>query len=150
MCIKNLFRKQGFAYPEEKKGWDIFSDVRTLKAIWCSDYKVTNLQWGISLNVIIDDSITAPAWTVGNIIYIQSQFANVGILAHEAAHVSYSLLEDKRGFEIVFNYLADNPKIKLLREMGKLSTAIENHAEIYRYWGNQMPESLKQYYPELL
>lgn len=152
MCdwIKNLFHKQKFAYPEQSKGQDIFTNVNDLKVAWCAKYCVEELLWGLSLNVVIDNTIKTPAHTISGIIYIQSQWLNIGVLAHEAAHISYSLLDDKKGFEIVFNYLSDNPKIKLLRDMGKLSTIIENYAEIYRYWGNQMPESLIKYYPKLL
>lgn len=157
MCIADLFnflivkKTLTVAYPEEIKGQNISSDPAYLKYLWAEKYQVKDKAWGLSLQVIFDDTITNPAWTITDVIYIQSQFANPGVLAHEAAHVSYSLLTDKgkADFEIKFNLLSSDPKIILLKNMGKLSNMIENHAEIYRYWGNQMPGTLKQFYPKL-
>jgi hypothetical protein len=150
MCLDLFKKKLKFAFPEQQKGHGIFNNLNDLKYVWCFDYNVADQVWGLSLNVIIDDSITAPAWTVTDIIYIQSQWANVGVLAHEVAHVVYSLLEDRSQFDIEFNRLLQDKRIRLLSSKGKLSSPVENHAELYRYWGNQMPESLKPFYPKLI
>lgn len=155
MCIADLFnfltvkKTSAVAYPEELKGQNISSNPTYLKYLWTEKYQVKDKAWGLSLQVIFDDTITNPAWTITDVIYIQSQFANPGVLAHEAAHVVYPLI-DKDGFEVKFNKLLADPKIVLLSKMGKLLSMIENHAEIYRYWGNQMPETLKHFYPKLI
>lgn len=149
--IKSLTKRKPLtvAYPEEKEGQDISSDPAYLKYLWVEKYQVKDREWGLAIQVIFDDSITNPAWTVGDVIYMQHKYANPGVLAHEVAHVVYPLI-DKDGFEKELFKQRNDPKIVLLCQKCKITTIVESYAEIYRYWGNQMPESLKPFYPKLI
>jgi hypothetical protein len=87
-------------------------------------------------------------------VAIKPGWVNPGVIAHEQAHNSYSLLspEQKSAFSALHVYLKNtNPLIKQLYSLNAfgLTSDIEGHAEVYRYIGQQMPEELKQYYPTL-
>lgn len=79
---------------------------------------------------------------------------NPGVIAHEVAHFSWSLLSDaeRLDFENLYTPLIKtDPYIKLLysQNIYGLSSTIEGHAEVYRYIGQKMPAVLKKYYPKL-
>jgi hypothetical protein len=88
-------------------------------------------------------------------IDIEPEYCNPGVFAHEAGgHGAYALLSS--GQKVDFNILFDSmkntdPKLVYLWSVNNygLSSDVEGHAETYRYWGNLMPECLKQYYPRL-
>jgi len=88
-------------------------------------------------------------------MWIRPEWANPGVIAHELAHESYSLLNagQKAGFGVELNRLENtNNMVRLLYSRIPYAKAnvIEAHAEIYRYMGEWMPETLKKYYPKLL
>jgi hypothetical protein len=99
----------------------------------------------------------AATWQLGNIRYLASlaSWFNPGVIAHEQAHNSYALLSegDRAAFEAAYNAVKDtDPLIQLLYRTNTygLTNVVEGHAEVYRYLGEQMPDSLKRYYPRLL
>jgi hypothetical protein len=87
-------------------------------------------------------------------LIVLAKWLNPGVLAHEQAHNSYSLLSDadKSAFSAAYNKVKkSDPYIKLLYSINTygLSSDVEGHAEIYRYIGNRMPASLIRFYPQL-
>jgi hypothetical protein len=92
--------------------------------------------------------------TDGRHLIIKAPFLNTGVMAHEQAHNSYALLtpEDKAQFAIDYKPLKTTDRL-MKAVFPKVSTTtddVESHSEIYRYLGNQMPQSLYKYYPKLL
>jgi len=108
--------------------------------------------------ITLSDTIPYPAATYqdGNTRHLvaRPEYANGGVIAHEQAHNSYALLtnEQKAAFTILFDSLKNtDPKLVYLWSVNSygLKDDVEGHAETYRYWGSEMPEELKQYYPKL-
>lgn len=106
------------------------------------------------MNFIISLKFLNPAATSSatRLMWIRPEWANPGVIAHALAHVSYSLLtmKMKEDFSTVYTPLKNtDPLIKLLYYQNRfgLTDDIEGHAEVYRYYGDKMPDQLKQYYP---
>ncbi len=100
-------------------------------------------------------SIKVPAFTYADTkeMSIDPMWANPGVIAHEMSHISYSFLTatDIGQFTITYEEVKTDALVKLLESQNqymKVST-VELHAEIYRYLGGRMPESLKAFYPKL-
>jgi hypothetical protein len=98
----------------------------------------------------------AMTWQVGNKRYLAclAKWLNVGVIAHEQAHNSYALLTEDEKAEWKSVYLdirESDPLIKYLFKINPygLTNEIEGHAEIGRYIGQSMSESLRKYYPKL-
>jgi hypothetical protein len=124
------------------KGWKVPQQYQT----W----------WRNEMNIIISLQYSVPAATVSETrqVWIRPEWTNPGVIAHELAHVSYSLLTEalKANFSAVYTPLKNtDPLIKLLYSQNTygLNNDVEGHAEVYRYLGEKMPEQLKQYYPKL-
>jgi len=103
-----------------------------------------------------DPKIPAMSWGTGGIRHIAclAPWLNPGVVAHEQAHNSYSLMteEQKAAFTALWDSTKNtDPKLVYLWSKNTYGTTsdIEGHAECYRYWGSEMPEELKQYYPKL-
>jgi hypothetical protein len=88
-------------------------------------------------------------------VYVLASWLTPGVVAHEQAHNSWALLSDydRTGFEAfwksgVYNY---EPLVQLLMKTNQYwkTSIVETHAEVYRYLGEKMPESLKRFYPKL-
>jgi hypothetical protein len=95
-----------------------------------------------------------PAWMDNGTLVVKPEWLSPGLMAHEWAHYSWSQLSEgqRMCFQNAFIPLKDtNRWIKLLYKLYpyNLGTYIEIHAEVYRYIGQTMPESLKKYYPGL-
>ena len=107
---------------------------------------------------VTDPDIKTPAfsWGSGGVRYIAclAPWLNSGVIAHEQAHNSYSMLSVDLTLQWVIDYkaiLAVNPLVQLVQTLHPYfnTSDIEAHAEIYRYLGEQMPPALKIYYPRL-
>lgn len=94
-------------------------------------------------------------------LYILAPYLNPGTIAYEMAHPAFALLTDeqKTKYQVTFSNLrgVDPLLVKLFKQYSGELTAdtdvdirIAGHAQIYRILGDQMPEILKQYYPQLL
>lgn len=133
--------------------------VEGLLAAWFDGWKVPQQYqtwWRNEMSIAISVEYPSGAATISETrqMWIRPEWANPGVLAHELAHVSYSLLteEAKADFSAVYTPLKDtDPLIKLLYSQNTygLTNDIEGHAEVYRYLGEQMPEQLKHYYPNM-
>jgi hypothetical protein len=88
-------------------------------------------------------------------LFINPKWANKGVLAHELSHVCYFLLltpYEQLEFDKAFaeSLVGDALVMLLDKENDYMNTSnIEGYAEVYRYLGERMPDSLKKYYPEL-
>ena len=128
---------------------------------WEINYGVPEMHreyWKTKISIKLDANLPYPAATYkqGGIrhLTIKPEWVNPGVIAHEQAHNSYSLLseEQKAEFSAVYTPLkTKNPLIILLFSQNKygLTNNIEGHAEVYRYLGEKMPDDLKKYYPKL-
>jgi hypothetical protein len=139
---------------------------------WLEERKVPRDNWDYFLNAIalevydvwpaekvaagLNPQTPAMTWQEGNKRHLAclAKWLNPGVIAHEEAHNSYALLSDQQmnDFGAVYTpMIKTDPLIKLLYSKNTygLTSVVEGHAEVYRYIGEKMPESLKQYYPKL-
>ncbi len=108
----------------------------------------------LGIDIKLAKELSSPAATFSETkqMYVKPEWANPSVIAHEIAHISYSLLTDKSQFTLVFNEAMFNDE--LLKYLWSVkpymrSSIIETHADIYRYLGEEMPKSLKTFYPNL-
>jgi hypothetical protein len=147
-------------YPEEEmrlgqKVSDV--NVPSLKENYYHAYSVPpiNRETLDKVRVNIEDQTYYPAYTAGMTITMNPQWANIGVLAHEMAHVIYFQYlsgEDTIRFAQEYNALIlTDPLLILLDSKNSYMNInyIEGHAEVYRYLGKYMPSALKKYYPLL-
>jgi hypothetical protein len=148
------------------------TDVSKVITKWLSDWGVPEPYWdywktAIDIQVYerypqslismgINPDTPAATWEAGGKrhLTIKPQWLNPGVIAHEQAHNSYSLLtpSQKANFPGVYTPLKETDYlIKLLYSKNSygLSNDIEGHAEVYRYIGQRMPGELKLFYPKL-
>lgn len=129
---------------------------------WLSDWGVPDQPddyWRLVVRVVLDSTITAPAWTVDKVISVRPEWLNPGVLAHEFAHVSWSLLTDQQrnDFSAAYTRLVTDDKLlafvysqtAYMKATWGQNNNIEGHAENWRYLGQSMPRELKQFYPRL-
>jgi len=157
--ILKLFTRPSLPHPQEKVDYSQTTeniDVNSVVRKWLADWQVPeqyHADW-LMKPIKIDTGLPCPAWVYNGILSVRPEWCNPGVIAHEHAHISYSLLSEKEKVSFEKEYLPlvnTNPLIKLLysRNQYGLSSLIEGHAEVYRYIGQQMPEFLKKYYPKL-
>jgi hypothetical protein len=176
MCLKKLlelFQKPGsppvvpqpvpiplaIPHPEEPMNPDATIQsvsVDMVRQSWYLQWQVPESSYPFfdAIKIKMDPTIAFPAWTCGNEITCQPAFCNPGVLAHEMAHVIWFTMTDnqKADFQTAYNaILATDPMMTLLDSQNSyMNTAIvEAHAEVYRYLGERMTDSLKKYYPKL-
>ena len=171
MCIKWFKPKLKLPHPEEPKNTTQTMDNTYPAAImekWFDSYNVpvenrdyfrTWLVVKLVKPLIVGfQEVPACTYWDGNDkrhLDIEPEYCNPGVLAHEAGgHGSYTLLtyEQSQSFNNLFDSMKNtDPKLVYLWTVNNygLTSNVEGHAEVYRYWGNEMPESLKVYYPKL-
>lgn len=158
MCkaILNLFKKESkLPHPEEARLTKPIEDVEVTRHAWFVKYQVPMAYWSYWQNIQI--TITPDvsfADCSSEEIRVNPYWANPGVLAHEAAHRSYSFLSDdeKAAFAVEHDrQKANSPMVRLLYSINQygLTSQIEGHAECYRYLAEKMPEDLKIFYPKL-
>lgn len=151
-------------HPEEPKNDSQTIDNVDVDAVltkWLVDWQVPPEHWYFWRNKIVvqlDPSLNYPAatWEISGIRYlaVRPEYCNAGVIAHEQAHNSYALLTDgqKLEFSATYNSLKDtDPLIRFLycKNTYGLTSDVEGMAEIYRYLGDKVPNSLKPFYPKL-
>jgi hypothetical protein len=149
-------------HPEEPPDYSKTIDNTTTEGLleaWFYGWNVPQHHqtwWRNEMSIEISLEYPSAAATISEAkqMWIRPEWANPGVLAHELAHVSHSTLTEPRKAEFSADYtlLKDtDPLIKLLYSQNTygLTNDIEGHAEVYRYLGEQMPEQLKQYYPNM-
>ena len=157
-CDMCFFKRQQIPYPEEPPSATA-PDLETAMAAWLETYAVPpewHDYWKTDgVEVIVNESLAYPAmaydWDGKRRLEIQPQYINAGVIAHEQAHNSYALLSDDEKGEWDTLYLTlvkEFKKLWSVNPYGKTSP-VECHAEIYRYYGPQMRDGLKLFYPKL-
>jgi hypothetical protein len=149
-------------HPEEPPDYSrtlANTSAEGLLTAWFDGWKVPPQYqdwWRNEMKITISLQYPSPAATSSETrqMWVRPEWANPGVIAHELAHVSYSLLTEtmKTEFSAVYTPLKNtDPLITLLYSQNTygLTNDIEGHAEVYRYLGEQMPEQLKRYYPKL-
>jgi hypothetical protein len=149
-------------HPEEPQDEGITLDnvdARAARQAWYEQWQVPDghrLFWDC-IRIIPAYKYADPAnneyWN--SEIYVKPEWCNAGIIAHEQAHTAwFNLLtaEERAAFESEYyrQLISDRWMIYLNQVNWYMNTStVEAHAEVYRYLGEKMPESLKQYYPKL-
>jgi hypothetical protein len=156
------FKKYTLLHPEEKPDFSITINNYNLDKVfdkWFKDYQVPYYHfdyWRNKIEINVTDTLNYPAatWDIpnGRHLAIRPEYLNAGVLAHEQAHNSLSLLNitDKANFAIDLEALKKTDKMLqyLFKEKPYASTSyVEAHAEIYRYI--DVPQSLRRYYSKL-
>jgi hypothetical protein len=166
MCLSILFRKKfTLTHPEEQQNYAQTIDNIDLPSVltkWLTNWEVP-AQWHdfwrgqIIIEVTVGIEYPAGTWS-GNdgkrYMNIRPEWLNPGVIAHEQAHNSYALLteEQKSQFTVLFDTIKNsNTKLIHLWKINNygLTSDIEGHAEVYRYWGQDMPAEMKLFYPRL-
>ncbi len=132
------------------------TDVSTLRGLWYVFYNVPEEYepfWD-SIGIQLVENLSVPAYAIDNKITLDPKWANMGVLAHEMAHISRTLLgeSEKAEFPIAFDTeLKTNKLLQYAWEKKPYmrTNDIEGHADCYRYLGVQMPYGLKCFYPKL-
>ncbi len=164
MCV---FKR--LPYPEEKPDYSqTLESVSILRTIdkWLVDYKVPiefRPHWLTRIQITVTNNISYPAqtWEENGVRHldIRPEYLNSGVIAHEQAHNSYSLLsqEQRIGFFIAYQRLIKTDRLTKLAfqlvpymqtTLGQ-NLDVEGHAEVYRYLGSRLPKELYQFYPKL-
>ena len=134
-------------------------DVAALRASWFSQWGVPESSrsfWNdeVKLYISLQYPYAAATFSETREIWLRPEWADPGVLAHEAAHISYALLtgDEKEDFKASLKASMEHSLVKLLaRQIPYFhANAVEAHAEIYRYLGEQMPWFLRKYYPKLI
>lgn len=164
--LSKLFKKPlAIPFPEEKPDYTQTlenTNILSVLGYWLTKYRVPVEFWNYwkteGVHIQLTSGVPYPAATYEldgkRYMNIRPEWLNAGVIAHEQAHNSYSLLSntDKQFFSVAYTPLkTTDPLIKLLYSMkaSNMANDIEGHAEVYRYLGGKMPEVLKQYYPKL-
>jgi hypothetical protein len=163
----DLFKKKTstpltLSHPEELPDYSKTMNNTTTEGLleaWFKGWKVSQQYqawWLKEMNIVISLQYSYPACTFSETrqLWIRPEWTNSGVVAHELAHVSYSLLteEMKTNFSAVYTPLKNtDPLIRLLFSQNTygLTNDVEGHAEVYRYLGEKMPEQLKQFFPKM-
>ncbi len=176
MCFSKLFGKPKtpmLPHPEEPINNNATidninpGDLIYIINKWFNDWKVPveSHPFWLSVKITLVPKLTilyngqfiqvpAATWPEEKRMELDPQWANPGVLAHEFAHISYSMLKegDKMAFESHYTtLLKTDPLLMILDAQNSYmnTSTIEDHADVYRYLGEQMPESLKQYFLKL-
>jgi hypothetical protein len=151
-------------YPEEAPDYTktvANTNIDTVIDDWLIKYKVPEIYysyWRNQIEIKVDDTLPYPAATWEQDgkrhLSVRPEYCNAGVIAHEQAHNSYSLLSgaERTAFSLAYNAVKDNPYIKLLYSINTygLQNDIEAHAELYRYIGlEKLPATLRPYYRKL-
>ena len=129
-----------------------------LLAEWAEAYDVADMDfWRRDCDIQVSLRFSHAACCIGQTrqIWVRPEYANPGVLAHEACHIAWQLLtvEERGYFHATFNLARQTDEmLKLAWETKPYmrSNVVESHADCYRYLGRRMPEVLWKYYPKLI
>ena len=146
-------------YPEEAPDPNLNYTGEQLLHIFFTKYLFLQVHWDFwkTVTVVVDKTLSYPAGMSSETktLYLKPEYANPGILAHEFSHLSWAQLNQAQKAYFPQDYVTVMQTDALLRFLYfqkpyMNASPVEAHAEIFRYLGNQMPESLKKYYPKLI
>uniref|UniRef100_A0A6M3KKL1 Uncharacterized protein n=1 Tax=viral metagenome TaxID=1070528 RepID=A0A6M3KKL1_9ZZZZ len=133
------------------------TDITAVINQWLKDWNVISYEyWGtVDIKLSTEYSYAACTFAETKQMFVRPEWCSPGVIAHEAAHISYSLLssEEKHQFNLLYRPLiTTDPYITLLYSQNNygLVNDVEGHAEIYRYICEKLPYELKGFYPNLL
>ena len=153
-----IIRITSLPYPEEPPDFNLNITHEQLLQTFLTKYFIPQGHWDFWKQVTIkfDKTLAYPAGMISETktLLLKPEFANSGVLAHEFSHLSYSFLAEGQKNWFVEDYNAAIKTDALLQFLDSKNSymntsMIEAHAEIFRYLGNQMPASLRAYYPKL-
>ena len=167
MCLSKLLaRFKPLTLPHSEELMNPFAnmdntDIEIVIQKWLDDWKVPEIyhDYWHDVDIMLSVRFDYPAATFSETkeMYVRPEWANPGVLAHEAAHISYSVLDPgpKASFRTQYTECLSDRSEKLLqllysKNQYMKTSVVECHAEIYRFLGTKMPERLIQYYPVLL
>lgn len=152
-------------HPEEpRRPMSVASNVniQAVKLQWLVQWEVPDKYiefWDRTTKLVLVENLTYqgkpyPSLKWDDRIDIDPTWANPGVIAHEVAHIQYSMLTEQRkqDFVLAYDSVIGAPLLVLLREQKPycLTSMTEMHAECYRYLGLSMPAELKEFYPCLM
>jgi len=158
-------------YPEEPPDYSRTVDNTRFVLVlqeWMYRYQVPVANydfWREKVVGEITDKIihAAQAWEQDGVRHLQMrpEYANPGVFAHEACHISYGLLSDDMRQAFAVAYIMAKGKDKYVKQLYNTKWSqwagvaganeyVEMHAEIGRYIGLKMPTGLRRYYPMIL
>ncbi len=169
MCIgalKKIFQRETkpelkLPHPEEKPDFTATMLTVDLPAVfnkWVRDWAVPagELEFWLTVDVQLSQQYNFPelTWFDTKEIKIRPEWANPGVLAHAMAHIAWGQISDVEREEFACEYnlaLTHDPLLMYLDSINNYMNTepTEAHAEIYRYLGGEMPETLKRFYPRL-
>ena len=155
------FKKKTLPHPEETQDLNATLeniDIKKVVEKWLYDWGVPIVYYPfwqeIDIKLSLEYPYPAATFSETKQMFIRPEWANPGVIAHECSHISYSLLTEaeKTAFESSYTTLLQTDA--LLRVLHSQNTymdtnIVEAYAEIARYLGQDMPESLKRFYIKL-
>lgn len=158
--FEGWFNRPRIPHPEEPINPLATLENTDLDAViqkWLTDWEVSNPEFWDTVEFKLSYQYPYPVCTIAQTkeIFVRPEWANPGTFAHECAHISYSLLSPRKksDFSLAFSEVIKTDRlVKYLDSKNAYmnTNIIEGHAEVYRFLGQLMPESLKTYYPNLL
>lgn len=166
--LGDKIEKLSIPHPEDVKNVGVKVDdinIQFLLSDWFVQWNVMNRMYFRdvwirlieNLSVNFYGKVPAATYSQEMRIELDPEWANPGVLAHEMAHISYfNLLSENHQAEFEVEYkkaLEDNDLLKYVaskKPYMRTGGIQEAYADCYRYLGNQMPENLKPYYPNLM
>lgn len=179
MCLKLFKRKKQMAvgiivtkieppmvlrHPQEMPDYTQTIDNINLDVVfhkWMNDWGIPWENYNywrsvIVINVTLAIPYPAQTWEQDGVRHldVRPEWCSAGVLSHEQGHNAYALLTDsqKTDFDILFDSIKHtDPKLVYLWTINSygLSSNVEGHAETLRYWGQEMPPELRQFYPKI-
>ena len=135
------------------------TDIHAVIAEWFEEYDVPleyQSYWINDCNIKVSLAYKYPAATIAQTktVYVRPEWCNPGVIAHEVCHIIWQSLTEEERIDFENKMYDERQKNKLLALAWETkpymqTNVIEAHAEIYRYLGQYMPESLKKYYPKV-
>ncbi len=124
---------------------------------WKDNYQVPVSQAAFWDTMHVELTQVAPAGGVAATdcvdkqMWIEPAWMNPGVIAHEMAHYAYWQLTQKRKnayADLLSPLRISDPVIMAIPNLN--ASDVEAYADIYRYQGSSMPESLKDFYKPYL
>jgi len=133
------------------------ADLAATIQMWKNNYQVPvgqNVFWDtmhVELAAVAPAGGVAATDCAGRQMWIEPAWMNPGVIAHEMSHYAYWQLTQKR--KNAFADLLSPLRISdaAIMAIPNLNASdVEAYADIYRYQGSNMPESLKDFYKPYL
>jgi hypothetical protein len=165
MCLEKLKQILGIVslydapYPAESKP-KVYAIPTELRQDFYTRYYVTDPEWfTVHVSIKIDPNFTGGAESLNDAITFNPKYANIPTLAHEMCHSVYSKLTDEqreRFARLLFKIVPSNRMMELaIKDYGNSKywyhvQVCEAHSQIYRFFGKELPDDFREFYPFLI